>query len=543
MSKKFSVIVPVYKSRPYLERCIMSLLDQDYRNYEIIVVYDGEKQVLFDIVKKCREKSPKLQWEGEIPILEITIEHGGAPRARNAGAKEATGDYLLFFDADCILVPGALRMYAEAFAEHPDCAFVYGGYRWNDLQGTVYKSNSFDPYLLECNNYISTMNPMKKEIFPGWNESLKSLQDWDLWLRIVKAGNKGYFLNDELIITEESTGVNLSGDSHANWTERTRAVKESSGIPVRDICITTTGALFQSIRRAKILDADFQHPDILMVKENAYKMVYLMGFYTAADTALKCHLAILDRASDKAVKVIQWIGTDVWQMHTQFNWLSLKEIVKVINDRADYQFCNSQGLKRELDEIGINVEVLECPIPCNGYSITPLPKDFTVGFYRSDSNPMHNEDFVKEVARAMPDVKFKFFGGSETYLLQDKVDNVEIIGTVPEPEMPEFISSCSCILRLTVHDGLPASPIEFLMCGRPVIANIKLPFFEYVDVFPSNAGFARDKTAAIAAVRDMQNKLKGKEICEKAQEAHDYWKERLHPAQYRNKIHSLIGDK
>ena len=65
--------------------------------------------------------------------------------------------------------------------------FVYNGYRYtmkNEyLEGVG--SVPFDPWLLTCNNYISTMNPVKREKVARWDESLKGLQDWNFWLRVV----------------------------------------------------------------------------------------------------------------------------------------------------------------------------------------------------------------------------------------------------------------------------------------------------------------------------------------------------------------------
>ena len=119
---------------------------------------------------------------------------------------------------------------------------------------------------------------MRKEVFPGWDESLKSLQDWDLWLTIADSGVKGHFIEEYTAFkTEPPRKGSISWDSYENWIDRRTTVREKHGIEDRDIAVISMGAPQHGLATAKILNADFyDHP---IHKQNNYKLVYLLGFY------------------------------------------------------------------------------------------------------------------------------------------------------------------------------------------------------------------------------------------------------------------------
>ena len=92
MAEKISVIVPIYKVEKYIRRCIDSIINQTYKDLEIILVDDGSP----DNCPKIIEEYAKL----DSRIKVIHKENGGLSSARNAGMKIATGDYLAFVDSD-----------------------------------------------------------------------------------------------------------------------------------------------------------------------------------------------------------------------------------------------------------------------------------------------------------------------------------------------------------------------------------------------------------------------------------------------------------
>lgn len=87
-----SVVVPIYNVEKYLNKCVDSLLNQDYSNLEIILVDDGSTDSSGKIVDEYKEKNKNIKV--------IHKENGGLSSARNAGLKEAIGQYIIFIDSD-----------------------------------------------------------------------------------------------------------------------------------------------------------------------------------------------------------------------------------------------------------------------------------------------------------------------------------------------------------------------------------------------------------------------------------------------------------
>lgn len=92
MSNKISIIVPIYNTEQYLERCLQSLIQQDYKNIEIILVNDGSDDNSLAICNKYKNIDNR--------IIVIDKEHTGVSDTRNIGIKRATGDYIGFVDSD-----------------------------------------------------------------------------------------------------------------------------------------------------------------------------------------------------------------------------------------------------------------------------------------------------------------------------------------------------------------------------------------------------------------------------------------------------------
>ncbi|MBX9987786.1 glycosyltransferase [Priestia aryabhattai] len=89
---KISIIVPIYNVQAYLERCIESLINQTYKNIEIILVNDGSTDNCKNICELYKQRDDR--------IVVVHKENGGLSSARNAGIEIATGKYIAFVDSD-----------------------------------------------------------------------------------------------------------------------------------------------------------------------------------------------------------------------------------------------------------------------------------------------------------------------------------------------------------------------------------------------------------------------------------------------------------
>lgn len=117
---EISVIVPVYKAEQYLERCVKSILEQTYQNFELILVDDGSPDGSPILCDKWAEKDSR--------VYVIHKENGGASSARNAGLKIAKGNWIAFADSDDWLDRTALKTLYD-LANQYNVPMAIGGMR------------------------------------------------------------------------------------------------------------------------------------------------------------------------------------------------------------------------------------------------------------------------------------------------------------------------------------------------------------------------------------------------------------------------------
>ena len=97
MDPTVSVIIPVYNMESYLERCLDSVLNNTYRNLEVICVDDGSTDGSLQILRRYEQTDKR--------IVVITKENGGVSSARNTGLDHASGNFVSFVDPDDLLHP------------------------------------------------------------------------------------------------------------------------------------------------------------------------------------------------------------------------------------------------------------------------------------------------------------------------------------------------------------------------------------------------------------------------------------------------------
>lgn len=105
--KKVSIVVPVYNREKFLDKCITSLINQTYKNLEIILVDDGSKDNSLSICQKYADKDDRIK--------AIHKENGGVQSARNKGIDESTGYYLCFVDADDYVSENFISNFINAY--------------------------------------------------------------------------------------------------------------------------------------------------------------------------------------------------------------------------------------------------------------------------------------------------------------------------------------------------------------------------------------------------------------------------------------------
>lgn len=127
-----SVIIPVYNCEHFIDKCILSLLNQSYQDYEIVIVDDGSTDTSL-----LKVKTLLAEWGNRIII---SLENGGVSRARNVGIQCAKGEWIAFIDSDDFLAPDYLEKMMKA---NSGCDLVISGMFF--MNGDIENHHVFPP--------------------------------------------------------------------------------------------------------------------------------------------------------------------------------------------------------------------------------------------------------------------------------------------------------------------------------------------------------------------------------------------------------------
>jgi len=177
-----SVIIPCYNQAHYLNECIESILVQTYKQIEIVVVDDGST----DNTKDIATRYPSVKY--------VFKNNGGLSSARNTGIDSSIGDFLVFLDSDDWLLPEAVAINVQYLHNHPTAAFVSGSHKKTKDGKTIPEKReqiTLHPYhQLLHQNYIGMIAAVmfRRWVFDQYryDESLKSCEDYDLYLKITR---------------------------------------------------------------------------------------------------------------------------------------------------------------------------------------------------------------------------------------------------------------------------------------------------------------------------------------------------------------------
>lgn len=131
VGKLISVIVPIYRSEKYLDKCISSIVGQTYQNLEIILVDDGSHDKCPDMCDRWAEEDCRIKVIHKV--------NGGPSSARNAGIESASGDYLSFVDSDDWIALDLFERVMKIFDENDPDIVTFDCNRINE-KGEIYAS-------------------------------------------------------------------------------------------------------------------------------------------------------------------------------------------------------------------------------------------------------------------------------------------------------------------------------------------------------------------------------------------------------------------
>lgn len=234
---KVSIIIPAYNAQKEIGRCLNSMINQVYKNIEIIVIDDASTDNTKNIIKKYAEIDSRI-----IPFYQSNNK--GVSAARNTGLMAATGDYIIFVDSDDEMIPSAIRRLVDV-ANKYDSDFVdnYHLFEYTKPNGKIvhFTENKIpknilvmgslkdNPKILNMATYI-TGKLIKKSLFDNitFNENLRCYEDMVVEHKIKSKLKNYVFLNRVLYIYYQRPNslVNSLGKNHLCFIEASKMVKD-----------------------------------------------------------------------------------------------------------------------------------------------------------------------------------------------------------------------------------------------------------------------------------------------------------------------------
>lgn len=211
-----SVIIPLYNKEQIIEKCIQSVLSQDYKDFEVVIVNDGSTDRSAEIVKGIEDSRIRL----------IEQKNGGPSKARNTGVKNAKGEWVVFLDADDEFLPGALKKFSSLIQTHPNIGMFGCANIRTDGKNIVksckvkdgYYKNCYKVYALGMYNYRTGCTIVKRDIALNnpFDEKLWRYEDLECFFRMHKDG--GMYL-DHTIVFQQNISYCEASEGRVNIDE------------------------------------------------------------------------------------------------------------------------------------------------------------------------------------------------------------------------------------------------------------------------------------------------------------------------------------
>lgn len=211
-----SVIIPVFNCAPLVGGALRSVFAQTYRDFEVIVVDDGSRD-LPELTAALAE------WTGKIEY--VRQENGGPARARNTGIARASGQLIAFLDADDEWMPEKLARQVEYFERYPETGLLHTGVvgEVHAIDATPEPPRDAFAELYHTDFFINTLTVVvPRRVLAevgGFDERREvHIEDWDLWLRIAAAHPLGFI--------PEPLAYHRPGGIMSSQVERTYAAQQ-----------------------------------------------------------------------------------------------------------------------------------------------------------------------------------------------------------------------------------------------------------------------------------------------------------------------------
>lgn len=194
-----SVVIPCYKQAAFLPEAVGSVLEQTFKDWEIIIVNDGSPDNTSDVARELIAKHPGKR------IRLVEKPNGGLSSARNAGFRAALGKYVLPLDADDKIKPTLLEKLTAILDAQPKVGFAYTHIQHFGDINTEWPLPDFNPVtLISKENIVICCSLCRKTMWEqvgGYNENMREgYEDWDFWIGAVEKGWTGHCHHEALFL-------------------------------------------------------------------------------------------------------------------------------------------------------------------------------------------------------------------------------------------------------------------------------------------------------------------------------------------------------
>lgn len=210
-----SVIIPVYKAERFIKQTINSVINQTYKNIEIIIVDDCSPDKSADIILEMAKIYSQIKY------FKLDVNSGAAV-ARNKGIEVSEGQYIAFLDSDDSWKPSKIEKEIELLREK-NGKFAFTAIEMIDEEGKIIKSKrkireKIDYKFLMTNTMIATSSVLIdiEKIGKFQMPLIRSGQDYATWLMLLRNGTYAYGINEALTQYRRTEG-SLSSKKLENW--------------------------------------------------------------------------------------------------------------------------------------------------------------------------------------------------------------------------------------------------------------------------------------------------------------------------------------
>lgn len=220
-----SVVMPVYNNEAYIERTLDTIFMQSRLPMEVVIVDDGSKDKTMKVIKKYMDGHP----EAKTRIKIFEQKNLGAGAARNKGIQNARGNWIMFLDSDDLWEKEKIRIVETTIRENPWANVVtHDEYEImeDNLEHQKYmphhkkyqKNKNLFLQLYKGNLFSTSCMTIQKKVLVkvgGFDESLLSAQDYDLWIRVGVYGKIVYL--DKALATYVIRKGNITSNTYRRY--------------------------------------------------------------------------------------------------------------------------------------------------------------------------------------------------------------------------------------------------------------------------------------------------------------------------------------